>query len=320
FNGIGFIFHHRIDNLGGMWSIKIDNKAPIIISCHSDNPENKTFIGGNASKVFNGLKKTEHEVEFKFIGRDPNYPPTDNDARGWFKMFSGSDTHTASVIEGSEMGIAEFGNDIVANGIIDFAINATTNLQDKKSTWCPAHGSESGAMHIISKKIMIDGAKIASVDDIKESEISEFVMIQEYVAYNTNDTSKSHPMWSGVLTTKFDKDNGLSFDHELITQNDIFVGDGYTAMCSFRRNFFNVLELDNGLSINITSPLPQGNISHAGGLMTSISYQGGNVSLAMKSNSPASSYCQGSHFNDGSGALITERTDGFVKTYFVAIG
>lgn len=330
FTGIGFLMNHRCDEYGGLWSISIDGAAAIIISTHINNPENSTSAGGNISKlVTNVLSNTSHTAVFTFIGDDPNYPPTGGVSRGWFKKKSGTgvEVDAAYVISGSEMGRAPTGSTLVANAILEFAISAKPSGSALVEDWIPAHGSASGCIVVNSRKIFINENQVDNLlsNVSSEVELKEFTMIQNYTAYNSADTLKSQPLWTGNLITKFDRLEGLVYDHTFVT-NNIFVIDGYTAMCSGQRKdssgntIFTKIQHDNGFTIDISAAPPLSQINHDTGVLTSCRWIGDKFGLAVKVDSAESSSALGRNTTDSNATLTTERPDRFCKLYFKPMG
>lgn len=331
FSGTGFLMNHRCDEYGGRWSISVDGGTPFIVSTHASNPENAAVAGGNITKLItNALSSGSHTAVFTFIGDDPLYPPTGGVSRGWFKKKTGTGTEVdaAYVINGGEMGRKATGSTLVANAILDFAISATPTGSGLVADWVPAHGSASRCISVTSRKIFINEILVSdSMPTISaEQEIKEFTMTQEYTAYNSSDTAKAYPMWKGKLITKFDRLNGLAYDHVFIIQNNITVLDGYTAMCSGQRRdssgniLFKTITHDNGFKLDISTAAPESQINHDTGVLRSAMWLGDKIGLAVTVDSAEASSALGRNTNDGKATLTTERPDRFCKLYFKPMG
>ena len=335
FNGVGILFNHYVDNNGGIFEVSVDGGTPFIISTHMDNPQNASAVSARMSnKIGGNLEKTTHTATFKFIGNDPKYPPASGVSRGWFKYNDGIDPedYTANLITGGEMGLASANTVLLANNILEFAINATPVGSGFAGDWVPAHGSASGAMVINKRSIFIDNDVLDDTLSIisSEREIKEFTMVQEYTAYNTNDASKLYPMWKGTLTTKFNRETGLSYNHSFARDKDaaydIFVTEGYTAACSGQRLtntgavVFTKITHDNGFEVDISAPPPAVQITHLSGILKSVMWIGPKYGLAMNVESPESSGAIGRDTTDGNITFTTERPDRFNKVYFKPLG
>lgn len=335
FNGVGILFNHYVDNNGGIFEVSVDGGTPFIISTHMDNPQNASAMSARMSnKIGGNLEKTTHTATFKFIGNDPKYPPASGVSRGWFKYNDGIDPedYTANPVTGGEMGLAAANNMLLSNNILEFAINATPVGSGFAGDWVPAHGSASGAMVINKRSIFIDNDVLDDTLSIisSEREIKEFTMVQEYTAYNTNDTSKIYPMWKGTLTTKFNRETGLSYNHSFARDKgaayDIFVTEGYTASCSGQRLtntgavVFTKITHDNGFEVDISAPPPEVQITHLSGILKSVMWIGPKYGLAMNVESPEASGAIGRDTTDGNITFTTERPDRFNKVYFKPLG
>lgn len=330
FTGTGFLSNHYVSTDGGLFAVSVDGVAIGNISSHSSNPENAAAVSSNISKlIISGLPNTTHTATFTFIGSDPLYPPASGTSRGWFKYSDGTppEAYTANIIAGSEMGIGST-KTLVSNGILEFAINATPSGSGFATDWVPAHSSATGCVVITSRKIFIDDVLLTdSLARISaEQEIKEFTMVQEYTAYNSADASKSQPMWTGKLITKFDRLNGLTYSHNITTLTDITVQDGYMSMCSGQRRdssgntVFKKIICDNGFALNIDSVSPVSQINHYSGVLKSAAWLGDKIGLAITVDSPESSSGLGRPYTDSNATLTTERTDRFCKLYFKPLG
>lgn len=323
FNGRGLIFQSYIDDRGGAWSISVDDEEPIEVSVNSNNPKND--IDGSTIRVViaEDLEKWPHIAKFKFIGADPLYPPSDGNARGWFKLNNidtTPDQYTGLVITGNELGIADSEQAIVSNGVLEFAISAAPSESGFTPDWVPAHGNASNAIKIKNQKVFVNNKEIKNLNEIKESEIYEVTIVQEYTAYNSF-SGLTLPMWEGLLVSKYERVKGLSFTHEFTALRDLNVLDGYSAMVSGRRTEdLKRVQTDNGSKINLDSSIPEEQIAHFTNKIQSVVYEGEHNILAMKTNSPQASGNIGEKSVDENMSLITERSDGFVKTYIKQIG
>lgn len=323
FNGVGLLFNHYTDTNGGMFEVRVDGGDPILVSTHSSNPENSIAAASNVSKlIVNGLASVEHTATFKFIGDDPLYPPESGTSRGWFKLSDGvqPEAFTAYVITGGEMGIAATGSRLVSNGILEFAIGAAAVGSDMTPDWVPAHGSASGCIVVNERKIFIDGVQQTGFKNT-EVAFNDFTLRQRYTAYNSADTAKQFPMWTGVLYTKFDKQRGLTYSHEFTTLREIYVSDGYTAMTSGRRTSdLSKMTFDNGFVLDISGSTPASQIVHYPGVFKSVSWVGSKTALALSIESIEASAAIGTDFTDGNTSVLTERNDGFCKVYAKPLG
>lgn len=323
FYGIGLLINQYVDPRGGIFDVYVDGIKVRPISANSNNPENINAISSNIQKlVASNLTLGNHVVKLVFKGDDPLFPPSSSPSRGWFKEFTGADTHSAAVISGSEMGISATGTSLIANGILEFAISMKPTALDADIDWVPAHNSASGCIVINNRKIFLNenilDDNLSSISS--EVEIKEFTMIQDYTAYNSHDLSKIYPMWSGRLITKFDRLEGLTYNHEFITLNELLSGDGYTAMSSGRRTSDLLkYETDNGFSLDISSASPVLQITHYPGVIQSAVWRGNKNALALKVENAEASGAIGTNTADGNTTVLTERPDGFVKTYFKPI-
>jgi len=324
FTGTGFLFNHYVDGNGGIFEVSVDGVARGTVSCNSSNPENASAQAMNISKlIVDGLSNSSHTATFKFIGNDPSYPPTSGTSRGWFKLSDGvaPEAYTASIITGSEMGIADTRGLLVSNGILEFAIGAApTGVEGITPDWIPAHGSASGCIVVSERKLFVDGIEYLGFSSA-EMAFNEFTMRQKYTAYNSADTSKLYPMWSGVLYTKFDKQRGLTYSHEFTTLREIQVSDGYTAMASGRRTSnLSKITFDNGLVLDISGATPSAQITHFPGVFKSVSWTGSKTALALNIESIEASSAIGTDLTDGVATVSTERPDGFCKVYAKPLG
>lgn len=323
FNGSGLLFNHTIDTNGGLFEVRVDGGDPILVSTHSSNPENSIAVFGTASKlIINGLTIAEHTATFKFIGDDPLYPPESGTSRGWFKLSDGvqPEAFTAYVITGGEMGIAATGSRLVSNGILEFAIGAAAVESGMTTDWIPSHGSASGCIVVSERKLFVDGIEYSGFSNTEKA-FDEFTMRQKYTAYNSADTAKQFPMWTGVLYTKFDKQRGLTYSHEFTTLREIYVADGYTAMTSGRRTSdLSKMTFDNGFVLDISGSTPASQITHYPGIFKSVSWTGSKTALALSIESIEASAAIGTSFTDGNTSVLTERADGFCKVYVKPLG
>lgn len=323
FTGTGLLINQFVDANGGIFDVFLDGVYLKTMSCNINNPENAGYTSGNIQKlVVSDLDNTAHTVKFVFKGADPLYPPTTS-ARGWFKNFTGSDTHTAAVITGGEMGMSPTGAKLVANGIIDFAISARVFGTTMAYDWTPSHTGVAGAMVINSRKIYIDNTLVDDALTIvnTEKELKELTIIQKYTAYNSNDTEKAYPLYDGTLVTKFDRVNGLSYAHETETRNKLDVSEGFMPMLSGRRTSDLLkFETDNGQTVDLNSAAPTTDKQAYVGVVKSARWMGNNTGLAISVDSPEASSSLGKTYADANPTLFNERTDGFCKLYFKTMG
>lgn len=317
FTGIGFIFQYFVDDRGGQWSVSVDGGPAQTISTHVDSPDNANVVGTLGQfTVANDLDDAAHTATFTFLGADPNFPPSSGDARGWFRFDDGSapTSTTAIVITGEEMRLGNT-RDLVMTNILEFAINCSPSGSGLAADWVPSHSQVPGAIVVNSQEFFIDGLK-KTVDQIAdaEREIQEVLIRQDYTAYNTNDGAQSLPMWEGRFIHKFTKD-GLHTEHEFTTLRDIDFNAGYSTSVTGRRTEgLELLVYDNGETLDISGPTPASNQSISPGKFQSVSYRGPLNGIGFRASAEASSHLIGQFSDEPS--LTTERTDGFVKTYF----
>jgi hypothetical protein len=330
FTGVGFLMNHRCDEYGGLWEISVDGVVIKVISTHINNPENSNVQSSNITKLItNTLPSGAHEATFKFIGDDPLYPPTGGVSRGWFKIIEGTGTFpTAFIVTGGEMGMSPNGTILVSNNILEFAIGGTPTATSYPADWIPAHGSASGCIAIQKRTIFINNNayddNLAGISG--EVEIKEFTMTQDYTAYNSNDNSKTYPLWDGELITKFNQKDGLHYIHNFKTRSEFLGSDGYTGMGSAQRRdssgniLLKKLTCDNGFSLDISGSPPASQITHYTGNLTSAAWEGDRIALAMKVGNAEASSSIGQNTTDGRATVVTERPDRFCKLYFKPIG
>lgn len=323
FTGTGLLINQFVDANGGIFDVYLDGVLLRKMSCNINNPENAGAVALNIQKlVVSDLSNTEHTVKFIFKGADPLYPPTTS-ARGWFKNFTGSDTHTAAVITGAEMGMSSTGAKLVANGIIDFAISSRAFGTSMPYDWTPSHSGAAGAMVVHSRKMYIDNTLIDDALTVvsSEKEFKELTIIQKYTAYNSNDTSKAYPLYTGTLITKFDRNNGLSYSIEINTVSKLDVSEGFMSMLSGRRTSDLLkFEADNGQTVDLSGANPSSDIQTYTGVLKSARWLGNNTGLAISVDSPESSSSLGRTFKDVNPTLFNQRSDGFCKLYFKTFG
>lgn len=218
------------------------------------------------------------------------------------------------------------GRTITIYPVMEFAILATPSGSEFTEDWVPAHGSETtGAIVVNSRKLYIDGTE--RPDDLSDwvsgtaFEIEELVVTQDYTAYNTADTEQTTPMWNGVLTHKFNRD-GLTISHVYKTLTDVLVTFGYATSLSGRISAWGEMRLDNGYSRTIVTPGVGQNAYEPGYARSAIAFNTttGNAA-AMSVDSWMDSTSEGEVWKEtGYPMLLTERSDGISKLYFVQAG
>lgn len=322
FNGRGLIFRYYADNRGGLWKITVDGLIERTVSTWAAG----AGVADNFFTVVDGLEPGDHTAVFEFMGADPDNPPADGGPRGWFKYDDGSPPTqtTGLVISGDEMAMKWVGRTLGVTSILEFAIRATAEGSGIPMSWIPTHGSDAGTVTIHSRRIFINGIEalpdLSNIRSDAEFELSDFMMSQTYTAYSSFDTGKAHPLWSGVLTHKFERGE-LSIQNKIKTLTDVHVQDGYFAMASARVPSMDLVVGDNGFSKQLSSPAEQV-VTRPGYARSAMFYHGSTGrALGVTVGSLAASSGEGMPWKEPDNpTLLTERGDGFSKWYYQAIG
>lgn len=320
FVGTGLIFNKYVNNQGGMWRVTIPE-----VGFSKDVSTARYGPSGNglAEVIVNGLNYGEYIATFEFLGADPLFPPEPGGPRGWFKYDDGQSPKvpTAYIYSGDELAMKWLGSSLVVAGIIEFAVSATPAESSLSADWVPSHGGKTGAAVVQSRRIWIDGIErdneLVTWPADKEYPISEFLMKQTYIAYNTNDTEKNFPMWDGILVHQF-KDGILTITNEITMLRDVYIGSGYAAMVSARNSLAEKLVLDNGYE-DVTLGISE---NRRPGMANSAEFysDSGSVRIAVSPLSVYESTTQNKTYGAKAITLRTDRADGFGKIYWYWVG
>lgn len=312
FNGTGLIFRYYSDANGGLWKVTVDGSIIKNISTYSS-----PGISDNKITVVEGLVSGSHTAVFEFMGQDPSNPVAT--PRGWFKYDDGAapTVTTGIVLTGNEYEQATTGRSLVVAGIIEFAISAKPMGSAFATDWVPAHGSSTGCSVRTAGNIYIDdityGLDLAAFPADSSRTCDRIVIEQQYTAYNSNDSGKTLPMWSGILIHSFDK-TGLTITNKITTLRDLQMGDGYCAMVSARNTFAAKFKANNGV---VGETLGVGSSNNVGFASSAMFYNTATgLSVAVAPLSVRDSINMDKNFAPLNPTLRTDRADGFGKIYW----
>lgn len=311
FSGVGLISRHNGNEQGGMFKVTIDGVVDKNITTYAVPNTTHTI------EIVNGLPHGTYTATFEYIGHDPNN--TASSQRGYFKYDAAGTVQQSSgyVISGNEL-IGSTSKELVITNIIEFAINAKPAGTALAKDWIPSHSQVLGATVTNSRVVLIDGVNYGNdfstipLDSIKKC--SQILIIQNYTAYCTADSSKQYPLWNGVLIHRFDSDGLTVTNNTNGLLRDVEFGNGYMGMVSSRGTITPNFITDNGTSGTITGTTEGWHPKFSKNVL--FYNKETKKSVAVKVLSIVESSNLNKPYTPTEPTRLTDRTDGFGKIYW----
>lgn len=247
FTGSGIAFRYYTDTRGGIWDAYIDGQKVSSFSTHLDAQSSSTLIQSSIGEavIATNLPQGPHKLELKFVGADPQYPPSSSPARGWIKQnsTSGTDTRTETfritVDESQNINVLYDSNKEFAFDVDDAGNRA----------WIPEHNS-TGTLKLGTKgtqKLILDNAEVSMNVASTAKTFKEMKILQDLYGFMPNATE---PVCR-VLIVATITSRGVKFNTTWTWYKSVTVRNGYVNMFTVNPAFANRIVSSNRQNYNI---------------------------------------------------------------------
>lgn len=247
FTGSGIAFRYYTDTRGGIWDAYIDGQKVSSFSTHLDAQSSSTLIQSSIGEtvIATNLQQGPHKLELKFVGDDPENPPSSSPARGWIKqnLSSGEDTRTETfritVDESQNINVLYDSNKEFAFDVDDAGNRA----------WIPEHNS-TGTLKLGTKgtqKLILDNAEVSMNVASTAKTFKEMKILQDLYGFMPNTTE---PVCR-VLIVATITSRGVKFNTTWTWYKSVTVRNGYVNMFTVNPAFANRIVSSNRQNYNI---------------------------------------------------------------------
>lgn len=247
FTGSGIAFRYYTDTRGGIWDAYIDGQKVSSFSTHLDAQSSSTLIQSSIGEavIATNLPQGPHKLELKFVGEDPENPPSSSPARGWIKqnLSSGEDTRTETfritVDESQNINVLYDSNKEFAFDVDDAGNRA----------WIPEHNS-TGTLKLGTKgtqKLILDNAEVSMNVASTAKTFKEMKILQDLYGFMPNTTE---PVCR-VLIVATITSRGVKFNTTWTWYKSVTVRNGYVNMFTVNPAFANRIVSSNRQNYNI---------------------------------------------------------------------
>lgn len=247
FTGSGIAFRYYTDTRGGIWDAYIDGQKVSSFSTHLDAQSSSTLIQSSIGEavIATNLSQGPHKLELKFVGDDPENPPSSSPARGWIKqnLSSGEDTRTETfritVDESQNINVLYDSNKEFAFDVID----------GDNRAWIPEHNS-TGTLKLGTKgtqKLILDNAEVSMNVASTAKTFKEMKILQDLYGFMPNATE---PVCR-VLIVATITSRGVKFNTTWTWYKSVTVRNGYVNMFTVNPAFANRIVSSNRQNYNI---------------------------------------------------------------------
>lgn len=247
FTGSGIAFRYYTDTRGGIWDAYIDGQKVSSFSTHLDAQSSSTLIQTSIGEavIATNLQQGPHKLELKFVGDDPENPPSSSPARGWIKqnLSSGTDTRTETfritVDESQNINVLYDSNKEFAFDVDDAGNRA----------WIPEHNS-TGTLKLGTKgtqKLILDNVEVSMNVASTAKTFKEMKILQDLYGFMPNATE---PVCR-VLIVATITSRGVKFNTTWTWFKSVTVRNGYVNMFTVNPAFANRIVSSNRQNYNI---------------------------------------------------------------------
>lgn len=247
FTGSGIAFRYYTDTRGGIWDAYIDGQKVSSFSTHLDAQSSSTLIQSSIGEtvIATNLQQGPHKLELKFVGDDPENPPSSSPARGWIKqnLSSGEDTRTETfritVDESQNINVLYDSNKEFAFDVID----------EDNRVWIPEHNS-TGTLKLGDKgtqKLILDNVEVGMNVASTAKTFKEMKILQDLYGFMPNATE---PVCR-VLIVATITSRGVKFNTTWTWFKSVTVRNGYVNMFTVNPAFANRIVSSNRQNYNI---------------------------------------------------------------------
>ncbi|WP_105977820.1 hypothetical protein [Staphylococcus simulans] len=247
FTGSGIAFRYYTDTRGGIWDAYIDGQKVSSFSTHLDAQSSSTLIQSSIGEavIATNLPQGPHKLELKFVGDDPENPPSSSPARGWIKqnLSSGEDTRTETfritVDESQNINVLYDSNKEFAFDVDDAGNRA----------WIPEHNS-TGTLKLGTKgtqKLILDNAEVGMNVASTAKTFKEMKILQDLYGFMPNTTE---PVCR-VLIVATITSRGVKFNTTWTWYKSVTVRNGYVNMFTINPAFADRIVSSNRQNYNI---------------------------------------------------------------------
>lgn len=247
FTGSGIAFRYYTDTRGGIWDAYIDGQKVSSFSTHLDAQSSSTLIQSSIGEavIATNLQQGPHKLELKFVGDDPENPPSSSPARGWIKqnLSSGEDTRTETfritVDESQNINVLYDSNKEFAFDVID----------GDNRVWIPEHNS-TGTLKLGDKgtqKLILDNVEVGMNVASTAKTFKEMKILQDLYGFMPNTTE---PVCR-VLIVATITSRGVKFNTTWTWYKSVTVRNGYVNMFTVNPAFANRIVSSNRQNYNI---------------------------------------------------------------------
>lgn len=247
FTGSGIAFRYYTDTRGGIWDAYIDGQKVSSFSTHLDAQSSSTLIQSSIGEtvIATNLQQGPHKLELKFVGDDPENPPSSSPARGWIKqnLSSGEDTRTETfritVDESQNINVLYDSNKEFAFDVDDAGNRA----------WIPEHNS-TGTLKLGTKgtqKLILDNAEVSMNVASTAKTFKEMKILQDLYGFMPNTTE---PVCR-VLIVATITSRGVKFNTTWTWYKSVTVRNGYVNMFTINPAFADRIVSSNRQNYNI---------------------------------------------------------------------
>ena len=213
---------------GGVWSIQIDGKPPIMVSCYNPTTEPKNVV------IAENLDNIEHTIVGTFVGDDPLNPPSSSPSRGYLRLI---DTAESGTLTGHKKVV----KNLTTNTLLATASNkefAFTASKNGTHNWIPEHDAKGSAFNITPPEFYLDG-NLVDANGMTIGSNSAIVVEQEFElkqhfygrVVGQGDVMK---IWT---SHKIDKDGKLTFQGRLEAVESFNMMAAYPMMLPAQNEF-----------------------------------------------------------------------------------
>lgn len=247
FTGSGIAFRYYTDTRGGIWDAYIDGQKVSSFSTHLDAQSSSTLIQSSIGEavIATNLQQVPHKLELKFVGDDPENPPSSSPARGWIKqnLSSGEDTRTETfritVDESQNINVLYDSNKEFAFDVID----------GDNRVWIPEHNS-TGTLKLGDKgtqKLILDNVEVGMNVASTAKTFKEMKILQDLYGFMPNATE---PVCR-VLIVATITSRGVKFNTTWTWYKSVTVRNGYVNMFTINPAFADRIVSSNRQNYNI---------------------------------------------------------------------
>lgn len=247
FTGSGIAFRYYTDTRGGIWDAYIDGQKVSSFSTHLNAQSSSTLIQSSIGEavIATNLPQGAHKLELKFVGADPENPPSSSPARGWIKqnLSSGEDTRTETfritVDESQNINVLYDSNKEFAFDVID----------GDNRVWIPEHNS-TGTLKLGDKgtqKLILDNVEVGMNVASTAKTFKEMKILQDLYGFMPNATE---PVCR-VLIVATITSRGVKFNTTWTWYKSVTVRNGYVNMFTINPAFADRIVSSNRQNYNI---------------------------------------------------------------------